>query len=113
MGTALVAMRLAPSAAVAELVYARADANTHLPIRELMWGMPGSMLACLFMSEMTHEARWRSLFEVQAARLLADLQDTADGPIWVQDLYGSVQSSSAQSTATRAICSRSCADGIG
>lgn len=88
MGTALVAMRLAPSAAMAELVYTRADANTHLPIRELMWGMPGSMLACLFMSEMTNEARWRSLFEVQAARLLADLQETADGPIWEQDLYG-------------------------
>jgi Lanthionine synthetase C-like protein len=88
MGTALVAMRLAPSAAMAELIYTRADANTRLPIRELMWGMPGSMLACLFMSEMTNEARWRSLFEVQAARLLTDLQDTADGPIWEQDLYG-------------------------
>ena len=87
MGTALVAMRLAPSAVMAELIYTRADANTRLPIRELMWGMPGSMLACLFMSEMTNEARWRSLFEVQAARLLADLQDT-DGPIWEQDLYG-------------------------
>ncbi|MGB9367785.1 MAG: LanC-like protein [Xanthobacteraceae bacterium] len=88
MGTALVAMRLAPSAAMAELVYTRADANTRLPIRELMWGMPGSMLACLFMSEMTNEARWRSLFDIQAARLLADLQETADGPIWEQDLYG-------------------------
>jgi hypothetical protein len=88
MGTALVAMRLAPSAAMADLVYARADANTHLPIRELMWGMPGSMLACLFMSEMTNATRWRSLFEVQAARLLADLQETANGPIWEQDLYG-------------------------
>lgn len=88
MGTALVAMRLAPSATMADLVYMRADANTHLPIRELMWGMPGSMLACLFMSEMTNEARWRSLFDVQAARLLADLRDTADGPIWEQDLYG-------------------------
>ena len=32
MGTALVAMRLAPSAAMAEFIYTRADANTHLPI---------------------------------------------------------------------------------
>lgn len=88
MGTALVAMRLAPSDAMAELVYTRAEANTHLPIRELMWGIPGSMLACLVMSEMTHETRWRSLFSVQAARLLADLQDASDGPIWEQDLYG-------------------------
>lgn len=88
MGTALLIMRLAPSATVAELVHARADANTRLPIRELMWGMAGSMLACLSMSQMTGEARWRSMFETQAARLLADLQDTADGPLWEQDLYG-------------------------
>jgi Lanthionine synthetase C-like protein len=52
-----------------------------------MWGMPGSMLACLFMNQMTNEARWRPMFEVQAARLLAELQETADGPIWEQDLY--------------------------
>ena len=56
MGTAPLAMRLAPSSTMAELVYMRADANTHLPIRELMWGMPGSMLACLFMSQMTNKA---------------------------------------------------------
>jgi Lanthionine synthetase C-like protein len=87
MGTALLAMRLAPSSTIAELVYTRAGANTHLPIRELMWGMPGSMLACLFMNQMTNEARWRPMFEVQAARLLADLRETADGPIWEQDLY--------------------------
>ena len=87
LGTALLAMRLAPSSTIAELVYTRADANTHLPIRELMWGMPGSMLACLFMHQMTNERRWRPLFEVQAARLLADLRESADGPIWEQDLY--------------------------
>jgi hypothetical protein len=52
-----------------------------------MWGMPGSMLACMSMSEMTGEARWRALFETQAAHLLADLQETPDGPIWEQDLY--------------------------
>jgi hypothetical protein len=88
MGTALVIMRIEPSAAMAELVYARANANTALPVRELMWGMPGSMLACLAMSERTGEARWRALFETQAARLLDDLQATTDGPMWEQDLYG-------------------------
>jgi hypothetical protein len=88
MGTALLIMRLAPEAAVADIVYARASANTQLPVRELMWGLPGSMLACISMAEMTGEARWRMVFETQADRLLADLQETADGPIWVQDLYG-------------------------
>jgi hypothetical protein len=88
-GTALVAMRLAPTAALADLIHTRAEANTELPIRELMWGMPGSMLAAVHMAEMTGEARWRSLFETQAARLLADLEDTPQGPLWTQDLYGS------------------------
>ena len=59
-----------------------------LPIRELMWGMPGSMLAAIHMAEMTGETRWRGLFEMQAARLLADLEDTPQGPLWTQDLYG-------------------------
>jgi hypothetical protein len=88
MGAALLAMRLAPTPSLADLVYARAEANNALPIRELMWGMPGSMVAAIHMAEMTKEARWRGLFEVQAARLLADLQDTPQGPLWTQDLYG-------------------------
>jgi hypothetical protein len=89
MGVALVAVRIDPSMTHADLVHARAEANGTLPIRELMWGMPGSMLACVFMAEMTGEARWRSLFATQAVRLLDDLQETPKGPLWTQDLYGS------------------------
>lgn len=89
MGTALVAMRLAPASTLAELIYTRAQANDELPIRELMWGLPGSMLAAIHMGEMTQDSRWRGLFEVQAARLFADLEDTPQGPLWTQDLYGS------------------------
>jgi hypothetical protein len=88
MGAALVAMRLAPTPILADLVHARAEANMGLPIRELMWGMPGSMLAAIHMHAMTQEPRWRSLFEMQAARLLADLEETPQGPLWTQDLYG-------------------------
>ena len=88
MGTALLIMRLEPSSAIADLVYMRADANTRLPIRELMWGMPGWMIASIAMSEITGEARWKAIYETQAERLLADLQETRDGPIWEQDLYG-------------------------
>ena len=88
MGTALMIMRLAPSAAMADIIAARANANTELPIRELMWGMAGSMMACLAMNEMTGEERWRRIFKTQAERLLDDLEDAADGPIWEQDLYG-------------------------
>lgn len=88
MGAALLAMRLDPAPAYADVVFERAQANMALPIRELMWGMPGSMLACLFMAEMTDEARWRELYATQAARLLDDLQETPKGPLWTQDLYG-------------------------
>jgi hypothetical protein len=88
LGTALVIMRLAPAGAIADLVYTRAEINTRLPVRELMWGMPGSMLACIHMAGMTDEPRWRTLFDLQAKRLLDDVEETANGPLWTQDLYG-------------------------
>jgi hypothetical protein len=65
LGVALLIMRVAPTFAIADRVYARADANTTLPVRELMWGMPGSMIACCHMAAMTAEPRWRVLFAVR------------------------------------------------
>jgi hypothetical protein len=114
LGTALLIMRLTPEQVIADHIYARASANLQLPTRELMWGLPGSMLACLSMDQISREKpkakekdrdrpqgpelgqqppdpRWRALFEAQADRLLAELQDTSAGPIWVQDLYGRKQ----------------------
>ncbi|HKM72965.1 MAG TPA: LanC-like protein [Stellaceae bacterium] len=90
LGAALVAMRTGPSADVADLVHERCERNSALPIRELMWGLPGSMLASVHMHAMTGEPRWRHVFTAQAGRLLDDLEDTALGPLWNQDLYGSV-----------------------
>lgn len=89
LGTALALMRIAPSAAAyADVVHARALANNDKPVRELMWGTPGSMLAAVLMHERTGEARWRPLYEAQARRLLAELEDGPGGPMWTQDLYG-------------------------
>jgi hypothetical protein len=88
MGAALLAVRLAPDSGFSDLVHTRAEANNALPIRELMWGMPGSMLAAIHMAEITGEPRWRQLFEVQAVRLLAEVEDTPQGQLWTQDLYG-------------------------
>jgi hypothetical protein len=88
LGTAMLVMRLDPTPATADVIYSRADANTTLPVRELMWGMPGSMIACVHMAAMTSEPRWRVLFTIQAARLLEDLQESDNGPLWTQDLYG-------------------------
>jgi Lanthionine synthetase C-like protein len=88
MGTALVAMRLQPAPAHADVVYERAEAHAGEPIRELMWGLPGAMLACVVMAEIDGGARWQSLYAAQAARLLGDLAETGKGPLWTQDLYG-------------------------
>lgn len=88
LGTALLVMRLDPTPAIADLIYERAEANTTLPVRELMWGMPGSMIACVHMAARTGEPRWQALFATQAARLLDELDETDDGPLWTQDLYG-------------------------
>jgi hypothetical protein len=88
MGAALVAMRLDPVPTYAETVYKRAEAHADQPIRELMWGLPGAMLTCVAMAEITGEARWQSLYATQAARLLGDLAETPNGPLWTQDLYG-------------------------
>src|SRR5262249_51787527 len=78
MGAALVALPLDPPPAIADRIYARADANPPLPVRELMWGMAGSMIAACHMAAMMAEPRWRALFAVQAARLLEDLEETDD-----------------------------------
>ena len=88
MGGALVAMRLDPAPTYADAIHERAEANADQPIRELMWGLPGAMLACVAMAEIAGEARWQSLYAVQAARLLGDLAETEKGPLWTQDLYG-------------------------
>lgn len=90
LGTALVAMRIAPSDDLADRVQERCKRNATLPIRELMWGLPGSMLAGVHMHAMTGEPRWRQMFATQAARLLDDLEETPLGPLWNQDLYGGV-----------------------
>src|SRR6185295_17745842 len=88
MGTALLVMRLAPKSDIADLIKTLATGNMKLPVRGLMWGLSGSMLVCLHMAGMTHEAPWKAVFRAQAARLLDELEETAAGPLWTQDLHG-------------------------
>jgi hypothetical protein len=75
----------------ADDLFRRMEAGAQLPVLELMWGAAGAMIACRFAAELTGEARWRGPFETMAARLQADLEQTADGPIWTQHLYGHVR----------------------
>lgn len=55
--------------------------NLRLPPKELLWGMPGTMLAAVFLDQ-------RELYARQAERLLGALQETPHGPLCVQELYG-------------------------
>ena len=91
LGIQLVAMRVAPDQGLADEIYTLAATNTGLPTVELMWGLPGSMLACLHMRAMTGDARFETLFQTQATRLLEELEADDGGPIWTQDLCGSRQ----------------------
>jgi hypothetical protein len=88
LGILLVQMRLSPAQALADRIYALLASNSDLPIVELMWGLPGCMLGCIHMRIMTRDCRFVELFQLQATRLLADLEMEDDGPIWTQELYG-------------------------
>jgi hypothetical protein len=88
IGSLLVQMRVAPAADLPDRMYAAAMKNNELPVLELMWGLAGSMLACVFMADMTGQERFRDLFQLQSARLLADLETDGPAPIWTQALYG-------------------------
>jgi hypothetical protein len=72
----------------ADELYRRIEAGLELPSMELMWGFAGTMLACVFASELDGQARWRDLYLAQARRLLTELEESEFGPIWTPDLYG-------------------------
>lgn len=88
IGPLLLAMRLAPAAEIADELHTRIAANLALPSAELMWGVPGTMLACLFLHERRGEPRWCALYVSQAEKLLGELEETECGPMWTQTLYG-------------------------
>lgn len=88
LGPLLLTMRLAPSAGTADRIFSRCEGNDALPPLELMWGMPGSMLACLFMHAQTNDARWQELYRRQASLLLADIGNLDGVAVWRQELYG-------------------------
>lgn len=88
LGILLVQMRIAPDQGLTDEIFALLASNSELPIVELMWGLPGCMLACIHMQTMTNEHRFIELFQLQAARLLDDLETDDTSPIWTQDLYG-------------------------
>lgn len=87
----LMMIRARTSAGAADELHQRIGENLSLPSLELMWGDAGAMLACVFAHELTAEHRWRGMFDRLATRLLAGLEETDQGPIWTQVMYGGVR----------------------
>ena len=79
-GILLVAMRLAPTAGLADELLARVRANESNEVSSVMWGPPGTLLAARTMLEWTGEERWREAWNEGAVALLARRGD--DG-LWI------------------------------
>lgn len=79
-----------PTAARAAQLEALILGNLDNPARELMWGSPGTLLACLFLHQRTGEDRWADLFRQTAAKLWSQLEWSSRYACayWTQDLYG-------------------------
>jgi lantibiotic modifying enzyme len=60
-------------------------ANVANETDELMWGVPGTLVAARLMRDWTGEGRWRAAWD-ESARALLERRD-ADG-LWTQHLYG-------------------------
>lgn len=70
-------------------IYHAIQKNNTQPIRELMWGTAGTMLATNFMWEWTSESRWKEIYTFQAKRLLAEWEQIPNiGNLWSIQLYG-------------------------
>lgn len=85
----LLQYKLAPTEDKASEILHLIRKNDKQPVRELMWGMAGSMLAAYFMYQWTQQSRWQKVFKSQAKILLRKWKpvDRA-GYLWTIDLYG-------------------------
>jgi hypothetical protein len=84
-GVALVAWLLEPRDELATALLALVRENIGNGANELMWGVPGTLLAARVLHARTREERWRAAVE-ESERALRDERE-ADG-LWTQTLYG-------------------------
>jgi hypothetical protein len=82
-GILLTAWSVAPSATIADRLLARVRENQSSDANELMWGIPGTLLAARTMYEWTQEDRWRDAW-LAAAHALRERRDTEG--LWTQQL---------------------------
>jgi hypothetical protein len=84
-GVVLVAWQLAPSGELAQDLLELVRQNVGNDANEIMWGVPGTLIAARAMLGWTGEQRWRSAAQ-ESADALRDERDE-DG-LWTQQLYG-------------------------
>jgi len=90
VGILLVQARLNHLNGVAAQIAVAVDANQDNPVREFMWGSPGTALACLWLHDWTGEEIWAAKFRRDVELLWRRLEhcDAAGCDLWVQSLYG-------------------------
>ena len=94
-GLLLLQWTLGHDDAVADDLHEVVRSNLHNPVREALWGSPGTVLAAVFMAEFTagsmEQARWAALVR-EAVQISFDEMDSMAefGGLWLwrQDLYG-------------------------
>jgi len=72
-----------------DAIYDSITVNNFEPVRELMWGTAGTMIAADFMAQSSEDKKWSEVFLLQAKRLLDDWQRVSGiGYLWSPELYG-------------------------
>ncbi|MEO8079645.1 MAG: LanC-like protein, partial [Caldimonas sp.] len=81
---------LQPDEALGQRLFDTVRGNLHNPVREALWGNPGTVLAAIHMAEATGEARWTALVREATDVLQAEMEIDPDTGtwLWVQNLYG-------------------------
>jgi hypothetical protein len=93
-GLRLLEWKLTRNAAAAQRLFEVVEGNVHNPVREQLWGSPGSVLAAIAMAELTGEVRWAALVQRALQALWDEMEpiEAAGGAWgWVQNLYGRVE----------------------
>jgi hypothetical protein len=78
-------------AATADCLFETVRGNLRNPVREALWGSPGTVLAAVHMAEATGQPRWTALVR-EAVQVIHDEMEPepaiGNAWLWVQDLYG-------------------------
>ncbi len=78
-------------AGIADRLFDVVQGNLHNPVREALWGSPGTVLAAVHMAEATGVGRWTTLVREAVQTILEEMvtdDDIGGAWLWVQDLYG-------------------------